>query len=318
MRLVKKLLCAAALAIPLAAAQASEGYPAKPIKLVVPFGAGSASDTVARVIAEEVRADLGIVIVDNKAGANGIIGAASVAKAAPDGYTLVLTSSATHSGIAALYKQPGYDPIQDFVHVSRIATIPMVLVARPDAPFQTAQDLAAHARKSRLRYAYGSGSAQIAGATFSTVADAPSDAIPYKSQPPAVTDLLGGQVDYVLADASVVTSFLQAGKLRGLAITGSQRAPDLPDVPTMAQAGYPGFDLVVWVGLAAPGGTPPAIVARWNQAVQAALARPAVLAKLARLGMVASPNTTAEQSAFTRAQREVWMARAVKAGIEPQ
>ncbi len=228
MRLVKKLLCAAALAMPLAAAHATDGYPAKPIKLVVPFGAGSASDTVARVIAEEVRADLGIVIVDNKAGANGIIGAASVAKAAPDGYTLVLTSSATHSGIAALYKQPGYDPIQDFVHVSRIATIPMVLVARPDAPFQTAQDLAAHARKSRLRYAYGSGSAQIAGATFSTVADAPSDAIPYKSQPPAVTDLLGGQVDYVLADASVVTSFLQVGKLRGLAITGSQRAPICP------------------------------------------------------------------------------------------
>ncbi len=318
MRLVKKLLCAAALAMPLVAAHATDGYPNKPVKLVVPFGAGSASDTVARVIAEEVRADLGIVIVDNKAGANGIIGAASVAKAAPDGYTLVLTSSATHSGIGALYKQPGYDPIQDFVHVSRIATIPMVLVARPDAPYRTAQELAAHARKNVLRYAYGSGSAQIAGATFSTVADAPSDAIPYKSQPPAVTDLLGGQVDYMLADASVVTSFLQAGKLRGLAITGHQRAADLPEVPTMAQAGYPAFDLVVWVGLAAPGGTPPAIVARWNQAVRTALARPAVLAKLARLGMVASPNTTADQAAFARAQREVWMARAVKAGIEPQ
>ena len=318
MRLVKKLLCAAALAIPLAAAHAADGYPNKPIKLVVPFGAGSASDTVARVIVEEVRADLGIVIVDNKAGANGIIGAASVAKAAPDGYTLLLTSSATHSGIAALYKQPGYDPIQDFVHVSRIATIPMVLVARPDAPFRTAQELAAYARKNLLRYAYGSGSAQIAGATFSTVADAPADAIPYKSQPPAVTDLLGGQVDYVLADASVVTSFLQADRLRGLAITGSQRIPALPTVPTMAQAGYPAFDLIVWVGLAAPAGTPPAIVARWSKAVQAALARPAVIDKLARLGMVANPNTTAEQVVFAQAQRDVWMARAVKAGIEPQ
>lgn len=318
MRLVMKLLCTAALVMPLAAAHAADGYPNKPIKLVVPFGAGSASDTVARVIVEEVRADLGIVIVDNKAGANGIIGAASVAKAAADGYTLLLTSSATHSGIAALYKQPGYEPIQDFQHVARIATIPMVLVARPDAPFRTAQELAAHARKNVLRYAYGSGSAQIAGATFSTVADAPSDAIPYKSQPPAVTDLLGGQVDFMLADASVVTSFLQGGRLRGLAITGAQRSPDLPEVPTMAQAGYPAFDLIVWVGLAAPAGTPTAIVARWNQALRTALSRPAVVAKLARLGMVASPNTTAEHAVFTRAQREVWMARAVKAGIEAQ
>lgn len=295
-----------------------DAYPSRPIKIVVPFGAGSASDTAARIVADAVRDALGTIIIDNRPGANGIIGSSYVAKAAPDGYTLLLTSSSTHSGIGALYKHPGYDPIKDFVHVSRIATIPMVLVTRPDAPYKTAQDLAAYAQKNRVRYGYGSGSAQIAAATFSLVANAPSDAIPYKSQPPAVTDLMGSQIDYMLADTSVVMSFLHAGKLNGLAITTPQRLPALPNVPTMAEAGYKAFDLVVWVGLAAPAGTPPAIVERWSKAVNAALARPQVVEKLATLGMVASPNTPKEHAAFAVAQRDVWVSRAAKAGVEQQ
>ncbi|MDP9877703.1 tripartite-type tricarboxylate transporter receptor subunit TctC [Variovorax boronicumulans] len=318
MKLIKGLLLAAAFVGQIALAQGAGDYPGKPVRLVVPFGAGSASDTVARIVAEEVRARMGVVVVDNKQGANGIIGTGSVAKAAPDGYTLVLTSSSTHSGIGALFKQPGYDPLKDFVHIGRIATIPMVLVARPDAPFRTAQELAAQARQSPLRYAYGSGSAQIAGATFSSVANAPSDAIPYKSQPPAITDLLGGQVDCVLADASVVTSFLRAGHLRGLAITSLQRAKDLPEVPTMAQAGCPGFDLVVWVGLAAPAGTPEPIVALWNKKLASALSKPEVSAKLARLGMVASPNTPQQQAEFALAQRDIWVTRSARAGIQAE
>jgi len=295
-----------------------DAYPNKPIKLVVPFSAGSASDTAARIIAEEVRESLGTIVVDNRPGANGIIGSSYVAKSAADGYTLLLTSSATHSGIGALYKQPGYDPVKDFVHVSRIATIPMVLVTRPDAPYKSAKDLSAYAQKNQLRYGYGSGSAQIAAATFSTIAHAPSDAIPYKSQPPAVTDLLGSQIDYMLADTSVVMSFLRAGKLSGLAITTPKRLPELPNVPTMAEAGYKDFDLVVWVGLAAPAGTPPAIVERWNKAVNAALARPQVAEKLATLGMVASPNSPKEHAAFAVAQRDIWVSRATKAGVEQQ
>ena len=308
-------LVLAALATP---AWSQHGGAGRPIRIVVPFSAGSASDTVARILADELRDTFGTLIVDNRPGANGIIGASHVAKAAPDGGTLVLTSSSTHSGIGALYKQPGYDPIADFVHIARIATIPMVLVTRPGAPFKTAKELAAQARKGRLRYGYGSGSAQIAGATFSAIADAPSDAIPYKSQPPAVTDLLGGQIDYLLADTSVVTTFLQGGRLGGLAITGPTRSAQLPAVPTMAEAGNKDFDLVVWVGLAAPAKTPPAVVAAWNQAIRRALDRPAVVAKLARLGMVASPNTMAEHQAFTVAQRDIWVSRATKAGVEQQ
>ncbi len=295
-----------------------ESYPNRPIKLVVPFTAGSASDTAARIIAEEVRGSFGTIVVDNRPGANGIIGSSYVAKSPADGYTLLLTSSSTHSGIEALYKHPGYDPIKDFVHISRIATIPMVLVTRPDAPYKSTKDMAEHARKNRMRYGYGSGSAQIAAATFSQMAEVPSDAIPYKSQPPAVTDLLGSQIDYMVADTSVVMSFLHGGKLNGLAITSTKRLPELPNVPTMAEAGYKNFDLVVWVGLAAPAGTPAAVVERWNKAVSDAVVRPAVVDKLAKLGMVAAPTGTREFSAFTVAQRGIWTSRAAKAGVEQQ
>lgn len=319
MKLMQSLLAAAmVMAAHPVFAQTADTYPNKPVKVIVPFSAGSASDTVARILSDALRSTMGVMVIDNRVGANGIIGVGAAAKAPADGYTLLLTSSATHSGIGALYKNPGYDPLQDFVHISRISTIPMLLVTRTDAPFKTARDLADQARKSPLRYGYGSGSAQIAGAVFSTIAGAPSEGIPYKGQPPAVTDLMGGQIDYVLADSSVVTAFLQSGRLNGLAITGAKRSPELPHVPTMAEAGYKDFDLVVWVGLAAPAGTPAKVVERWNQALNHALKKPAVMEKLKRLGMQAAPNTVQEQAAFTQAQRDVWVARATAARIEQQ
>ena len=301
--------------VPAALAQSRGDYPAQPVKIVVPFSAGSASDTVARVLSEELRPRFGTIVVDNKPGANGIIGASYVARAGADGHTLILTSSATHSGIGALYKHPGYDPIADFAHISRIATIPMVLVARPGAPFKTAQELAAQARQTRLRFGYGSGSAQIAGATFSTIADAPSDAIPYKSQPPAITDLLGGRIDYVLADASVVTSFLQGGPRRAR----HHRHPPPARTAGRADDGRGGLPGLRPRRLGRPGRaakTPAPIVAQWNEEIRAGLQRPGVVAKLARLGMVPSPNTVVERRTFTIAQRDIWVSRATKAGIE--
>lgn len=318
MKWIHSVLAAAVLVTQAAFAQTVESYPNKPVRLIVPFSAGSASDIVARILSDELRTKMGVIVVENRLGANGIIGVSAAAKAPADGYTLLLTSSATHSGIGALYKKPGYDPLKDFVHISRISTIPMLLVTRGEAPFKTAKDLAEQARKNPLRYGYGSGSAQIAGAAFSAIAAAPSDGIPYKGQPPAVTDLMGGQIDYMLADSSVVTAFLQSGRLKGLAITGAARSPELPDVPTMQEAGYGSFDLVVWVGLAAPAGTPAAVVGRWNTELHAALKKPSVIDKLARLGMVTNPNTLEEHAAFTRAQRDIWVARATAAGIEQQ
>lgn len=315
---IQGLLAAVVFLTQAAFAQTTDAYPSRPVKIIVPFSAGSASDTVARILSDELRSKFGVIVIDNKLGANGIIGVSAAAKAPADGYTLLLTSSATHSGIGALYKNPGYDPLKDFVHISRISTIPMVLVARPDAPFKTARALAEQARKTPLRYGYGSGSAQIAGAAFSAIAGAPADGIPYKGQPAAITDLMGSQIDYVLADTSVVTAFLQSGRLNGLAITGARRSAELPTVPTMAEAGYKNFDLVVWVGLAAPAGTPAHVVERWNQEVNHALKQAGVIEKLARLGMVVSPNSTKEHAAFAQAQRDIWVSRATTAGIEKQ
>lgn len=318
MKLKHVLVAALAIFAQSAFAQNPGTYPDKPVKIIVPFGAGSASDTIARILGDELRDKLGVIVVDNKAGANGIIGVSAAARSPADGYTLLLTSSSTHSGIGALYKKPGYDPIKDFVHVARVVTIPMVLVTRPDAPFKNVKEMAAHAKQSPLRYGYGSGSAQIAGATFSSVANVPSDGIPYKSQPPAVTDLMGSQIDYLLADASVVASFLQGKRLNGLAVASAKRLPEFPSVPTMAEVGLKEFDLVVWVGLAAPAGTPANIVDRWNKEINIALQRPSVIEKLTRMGMIAAPNSVKEHAAFTVAQRSIWEARAAKAGIEKQ
>lgn len=293
-------------------------HPNQPIRIIVPFGAGSASDSAARIISEEARAAFGPILVEDKPGANGIIGASTVAKAKADGLTLALTSSSTHSGIEALFRSPGYDPVKDFTHLGRIAVVPLLLVVREGAPYRSAKDLVAASRSKRLRFAYGNGSSEIATATFNAVSGAAADAIPYKSQPQAVTDLLGGQVDYILADSSVVTSFIQSGRLRALAITGGTRSAEFPAVPTLEESGYGDFNLVVWVGLAAPASTPAAIAEAWNAELHRVLAQPKVIERLAALGMAPAPNTLAEHARFAQEQRTVWTQRAAKAGLEPQ
>lgn len=302
-----------------ALALAQDAYPDKPITIVVPFSPGSASDTCARIIGEKLGPRLNVpVVIENKPGASGTIGAAFVARAQPDGYTLLLTSSSTHSATPALFRKLPFDPTEDFTHVIRFTTIPMMLVVREDAPYQSLQDLIAATKAKQLNYAYGSPSSQIAGATFNTVAGATANGVPYKSQPPAVTDLLGGHVDYMFADLSVVTSFMQGGKLRGLAYTGHERSKAFPKVPTLAELGYRNFDLVVWVGMAVPAKTPDAIAQKLNQEIAAILRDPDVLQRFEALGMQVAPNTLAEHKAFAQSQRQVWTQRAVAAKIEPQ
>jgi tripartite-type tricarboxylate transporter receptor subunit TctC len=301
------------------AAQAADTYPDKPITIIVPFSPGSATDTSARILTEKLGPRLNVpIVIENKPGASGTIGSMAAARAHPDGYTLILTSSSTHSATPALFRKLGYDPTGDFIHVVRIATIPMMLVVRADAPYKTVEELIKATQGRPLNYAYGSPTSQIAGATFNTVAKATANGVPYKSQPPAVTDLLGGHVDYLFADLSVVTSFMQAGKLRGLAFTGQSRAQAFPDVPTLAELGYKNFDLVVWVGVAVPAGTPDPVVQRLNREVAAILADPDTVRRFEALGMHVSPNSVAEHQAFAQAQRKVWTQRAVDARIEPQ
>jgi tripartite-type tricarboxylate transporter receptor subunit TctC len=312
---VAATLAAAAFVAPV---QADSGYPNKPITIVVPYSPGSASDTTARIISEKLGPRLNVpVVVENKPGASGTIGAAQVGRAHPDGYTLVLTSSSTHSATPALFRNLPFDPTEDFKHVIRMVTIPMMLVVRADAPYQTASDLIKASKTQPLNYAYGSSTSQIAGATFNKVSGAEANGVPYKSQPPAVTDLLGGHVDYLFADLSVITPLIRDGKLRALAFTDQTRSTVFPDVPTMQELGHP-FDLVVWVGLAAPAKTPDAAVQRLNAEITEVLRDPAVAERFQSLGMNLAPNTVAEHKEFTLQQRKIWTQRAVDAGIEAQ
>lgn len=302
-----------------APAQAQDGYPDKPITIVVPYSPGSASDTTARIVSEKLGPRLGVsVVVENRPGASGTIGSASVARAKPDGYTFVLTSSSTHSATPALFRKLPFDPTGDFEHVIRMVTIPMMLVVRADAPYQTVQELVDASSNGLLNYAYGSSTSQIAGATFNMVAEVDANGVPYKSQPPAVTDLLGGHVDYLFADLSVITQLIQSGQLRALAFTDQKRSTAFPDVPTLQELGYKNFDLVVWVGLAAPANTPEAVLERLNTEITAILREPAAAERFESLGMQLAPNTVAEHAEFTQRQREVWTQRAIDAGIEAQ
>lgn len=300
-------------------AQARADFPEKPITIVVPYSPGSASDTTARILSEKLGPRLGTaVVVENKPGASGTIGSASVARSKADGYTLALVSSSTHSATPALFKNLAYDPIEDFEHVIRMVTIPMMLVVRADSPYRTARELVEATKTKPLNYAYGSSTSQVAGATFNLVAGADANGVPYKSQPPAVTDLLGGHVDYMFADLSVVTQQVASGQLRALAFTDHSRSESFPDVPTLRELGYENFDLVVWVGLAAPAGTPVTIVQRLNAEITEVLRDPAVVERFASLGMKPAPNTVAEHATFTKQQREIWTKRAIAAGIKPQ
>lgn len=312
--------CAAlALSAGAAAVQAADTYPSKPITIVVPFSPGSATDTSARILSEKLGPRLGVpIVIENKPGASGTIGSVTVARAPADGYTLVLTSSSTHSATPALFRKLPYDPTGDFIHVLRIATIPMMLVVRADSPYTTVDKLVQATKARPLNYAYGSPTSQIAGATFNTLTGAAANGVPYKSQPPAVTDLLGGHVDYLFADQSVVTAFMHSGKLSGIAFTGQTRAKDFPKVPTLAEAGYKNFDLVVWVGVAAPAGTPAPVVERLNAEITKILREPDSVAKFDALGMQVAPNSVAEHQAFTQSQRQIWTQRAIDAKIEPQ
>lgn len=297
----------------------AKDYPHKPIKIIVPFTAGSATDTAGRVLGNALSARLGVpVVIENKAGAGGTIGAASAATASADGYTLVLTSSSTHSAASALVQKVPYDGAEDFVHIVRIANIPLMLVVKSDAKAKTLPALRAASKVQSLHYAYGSATSQIAAATFNSVAGVDATGVPYKSQPPAVTDLLGGQVDFLFADLSVVKSFVSAGRLTGVALSAPSRSKEFPNVPTLQELGFKNFDLVVWVGLAGPKGLPREIVQKLAQESTAALKDAETIAKLSAAGMEVAPNTLDEHRLFAQEQKRIWTARAQAAGVKPE
>lgn len=298
----------------------AQGYPDKPVRIIVPFTAGSGGDTVARVVAEELRKSLGgSFVVENRPGAAGQIGSDLAAKAPADGYTLLQTSSATHSAGPWLAKKLPYDPLKDFVHIGRVITVPFLLITHPDVPAKTVSEFIQYAtRTPDLLYGYGSATSQVAAATFSSLAKIKTTGVAYKSQPPAVTDLVGGQVKFMMADPSVAAGHVKSGKLRALAITSLTRSPLLPEVPTLSESGMSGFDVAVWIGIGAPAGLPRDIAEKLSAEIQKLGQREEVRQKFAAVGFDLAPNNMADQAEFAKAQLAAWGARIKDAGIQPE
>jgi tripartite-type tricarboxylate transporter receptor subunit TctC len=298
----------------------AQGYPDRPVKVIVPFSAGSGGDTVARVVAEELRRSLGgTFVVDNRPGASGQIGTEVAAKSPADGYTLLQTSSAQNSAGPWLAKKLNYDPIKDFVHIARVITVPFLLVVHPDVPVKTVKELVDYARqKPGLLYGHGSATSQVAAATFSTLADIKTMGVPYKSQPPGVVDLMAGRIQFMMADLSVVGEQVKAGQLRALAITSRGRSPQFPDVPTLAEQGMADFDLEVWVGIGAPAGTPGDIVKKLSDEILKMGQRDEVRQRFQAVGFDLVPNTMAEHAVFLQKQLDAWGKRIKDAGLQPE
>jgi len=302
---------------------AQDAWPSRPIKLVVPFAAGGTSDVLARSLAEKLQGVLKqTVIVDNKAGAGGVIGADSVAKAPADGYTILLGTIASHAINPALQPKMPYDALKDFAPVDLLGSISNVLLVGAGQPYKTVKDLTAAAKAKPGSVAFasaGQGSSQhMSGELFKLLAGAELTHIPYKGSAPAIQDVIGGQVPMSFETVTVALPHIQSGKVRALAVTSAKRSPALPDTPTLQEAGVAGFDVASWQAIYAPAGTPPAIVQRLNAEIEKIVAMPDVKAKFETLGLQHTPNTPAEFAAFNKAEVAKWTKVVKDGNVKPE
>lgn len=288
---MKKIKKALAFVVPLALASgafAQADFPNRPIRIVVPFAAGGATDVIARVVGQKLGTQLGQpVVVENKAGANGNIGAVMVARSAPDGYTILMATSA-HAINATLYRKLDYSLLRDFTPLSNLASVPLVMVVNPNVPARTVPEFVAYAKSQGDKLNFGSGgngtAAHLAGEQFNTLTGTKMQHVAYKGGALAQTDLMGGQIQAMFANLPEVLSQVQAEKLRPLAVTGTSRRASMPNVPTFAETGFAQLDARSWFGLFAPSGTPAPIVAKLSAALVQAVADSAVQARLKELG----------------------------------
>lgn len=322
---VRRTLAAALLALPVAAvplaAQAADSYPSRPIRLVVPFAAGSGTDAVARITAKELGDALGQnVVVDNRPGANGAIAAELVAQAAPDGYTLFMTTNTTHSANPSLMKKLPYDPIKDFTPVARMGNLPFMLVINPKLPVKTVGELIAYAKAHPgMSYASGNSTGIVSGATLGRMANIDLLHVPYKSTPPAMTDVIAGQVPMMFVDVAAGIANVKAGKMRALAVTTAQRSRLLPDLPPIADTSeLKGFDITSWNGVFAPAKTPQPIVERLNRELSKIASSKEVAPKFEALGFEAFGQTPQQFTAFVGSELVKWNKLVKDAGIQPE
>jgi len=321
---LKRFRCLAA-ATPLIFALASVAFAQAPylsrtITLVLPFAAGSGTDTTTRIISKELGTALGVgMVVDNKAGANGSIAASYVARSAPDGYTLFVTTNTTHSANPYLLKTMSYDPVKDFTPIARTGDLPFMLVINPEIPANSVAELIALAKKEpgKLSYASGSSSAIVSGATFARLAGIDLLHVPYKSSPPALTDVIAGRVSMMFVDVLTGLPHVNGKALKALAVTTRQPSALLPQLPTM-DATVKGFDITSWQGYFGPANMPKEMVTKLNAEIRKVVERPDIKSQLAERGMEAFSSTPEEFDAFLKAQLVLWEKLIADAGIEKQ
>lgn len=283
------LIAAAAACALLPGLAAAQAFPSKPITIIVPFAAGGTTDILARIIAQGMGAGSGqSVVVDNRAGAGGNIGGQVAARAPADGYTLFMGTVGTHAINAALYRKMPFDPVKDFAPLTRVANVPNLLVANPAQPFKTVQELIAYAKANPGKINFGSSgsgsSIHLSGELFKSMAKVDMQHVPYKGSAPAVTDLLGNQIAIMFDNMPSAIQHVRSGKLRAIAVTTAKRSPELPDVPTIAESGVPGYEATSWFGMFAPAATPAPVVAKLNATIVKVLAQPDIRKKLAEQG----------------------------------
>jgi tripartite-type tricarboxylate transporter receptor subunit TctC len=303
-----------------ASAAPSAVYPSASIRLVVAFPPGGPSDTLARIIGERLAAHLGqSVVIDNRPGAGGNIAAAVVAKAPPDGYTLLMGNNSILATNAALYGHLDFDPIKDFAPITLIGLQPNILVVNPSVPAHSVAELVALAKAhpGKLNFASsGAGTAaHLAGELFKLQAGIDIVHVPYRGAMPALTDLVGGRTEMMFATSASVLPFIRSGRLRALAVTTAKRSAAVPDLPTIAESGYPNFEATTWHGLVAPAKTPAPIIDKLAQTTDAVLKEPDVQKRLDSLGVEISGDTPAEFAAYIKSESAKWATVIHKAGI---
>ena len=300
-------------------AAAADDYPQRPVKIIVPFPAGAGPDQVARLLGQHLQEAFGqTVVIENRAGALGSIGAQEVARSAPDGYTLLMGTNTTQASNVAMLKNLAYNPARDFAPIIRTITTAMVLLVKPDFPAKNLAQFMDYARAHpNMTAGYGSGASQISIGQLQSRGGLSLISASYRGVPQAVTDVMGGAINLAFADFSIALPQLKGGTLRGIGVTSPQRNELIPDLPALAEA-MPGFEATIWYGLLAPAGTPEPVINKLYLESEKFLTLPATREKLASVGVIVSPMRPDEFGAFIRSEIVRWTADTRAAGIEPQ
>jgi tripartite-type tricarboxylate transporter receptor subunit TctC len=302
-------------------AAAAQQFPSRPIRMIVPFPAGSATDAIGRILAQPLSAAIGQpVLIDNKAGADGAIAGSEVANAAPDGYTILLATNSPMSAVPALRKNPPYDPVTDFAPITDVGRYSFFLFASAAAPFKTLQEMIAYAKANpgKLNYATGNTTGIVSFAQLNALAGIDMSHIPYKGEPAGVTDLVANRVQVMIATVTTGGPHARDGKLKVITTTLPRRSPAFPDAPTMAEAGMPQFAIVSWAGLYAPAKTPKDVIDRLNREFVAVMKRQDVIAAMDKQAFTMTPSTPEQLGVYTREQRDAYVRILRAAGVQPE